>query len=189
MNPLPIVVNGPQMQKPYIEPLVAWLTDFTIDVGGGEMVKVWDPTAPTRLVDEALKRGFTFPNDAETIKTSFGYGSWQYNPDAATKLLKKAGLTQNADQTWIFTVNRSRLPFIPTAPLAAGHTKTLLPHKLSGSGLDWTHGLRWVTPVNSDPPWANLMSPGPRRTAATTWKTLTSSGRSQPSTPLTLSLT
>ena len=49
MNPLPIVVNGPQMIKPYVEPLVAWLTDFTLDVGGGEKVKVWDPTAPTRL--------------------------------------------------------------------------------------------------------------------------------------------
>ncbi len=53
MNPLPIVVNGPQMKEPYVEPLVAWLTDYTIDVGDGEMVKVWDPTAPTRLVEEA----------------------------------------------------------------------------------------------------------------------------------------
>ncbi|MCL4832093.1 MAG: ABC transporter substrate-binding protein [Caldilineaceae bacterium] len=101
MNPLPIVVNGPQMQKPYIEPLVAWLTDFTIDVGGGEMVKVWDPTAPTRLVEEARDRGFTFPDDPATIQESFGYGSWQYNPDAAAKLLKKAGFTQDANQAWL----------------------------------------------------------------------------------------
>ncbi len=102
MNPLPIVVNGPQMQKPYIEPLVTWLQDFAIDVGGGEMVKVWDPTAPSRLVDDAIKRGFKFPTDADTIRTSFGYGSWQYNVDAATKLLKKAGLTQGADKKWMY---------------------------------------------------------------------------------------
>ncbi len=102
MNPLPIVVNGPQMIKPYVEPLVAWLTDFTLDVGGGEKVKVWDPTAPTRLVQSAIKRGFQFPTDADTIRTSFGYGSWQYNPDAATKLLNKAGLTQGSDKKWSY---------------------------------------------------------------------------------------
>lgn len=102
MNPFPIVMNGPQMIQPYIEPLVAWLEDFTIDVGGGEMVKVWDPTAPTRLVEDANKRGFQFPTDADTIRTSFGYGSWQYNPDAAAKLLKKAGLTQSADNKWSY---------------------------------------------------------------------------------------
>jgi peptide/nickel transport system substrate-binding protein len=102
MNPLPIVVNGPQMIKPYVEPLVAWLTDFTIDVGGGEKVKVWDPTAPTRLVQDAITRGFKFPTDADTIQTSFGYGSWLYNVDAATKLLKKAGLTQGADKKWSY---------------------------------------------------------------------------------------
>ena len=100
MNPLPIVVNGTQMVKPYVEPLVAWLTDYTIDVGGGEMVKVWDPTAPTRLVQAAIQRGFKFPTDTDTIRTSFGYGSWQYNVDAAAKLLKKAGLTQGADKKW-----------------------------------------------------------------------------------------
>ncbi|MBE3038611.1 MAG: ABC transporter substrate-binding protein [Chloroflexi bacterium] len=101
MNPLPIVVNAAQMKVPYIDPLVAWLTDLTIDVGGGEKVKVWDPTAPTRLVNEAIKRGFKFTTDPETIKTSFGYGSWQYAPDAAAKLLKKAGFSQSADKKWL----------------------------------------------------------------------------------------
>jgi peptide/nickel transport system substrate-binding protein len=101
MNPLPIVMQAAQMQKPYIEPLVAWLQDFTIDVGGGEMVNVWDPTAPTRLVEEATKRGFEFPNDPESVKAAFGYGSWKYDPDAAAKLLKKAGFTQGADEKWL----------------------------------------------------------------------------------------
>ena len=102
MNPFPIVMAAAQMQKPYIEPLVEWLQDFTIDVGGGEQVKVWDPTAPTRLVEDANKRGFAFPTDAATIRDSFGYGSWQYNPEAAAKLLKKAGLTQGADNKWSY---------------------------------------------------------------------------------------
>ena len=53
MNPLPIVVNGPQMQEPYIEPLLEWLENFTLDLGNGETFTPWDPTAPTRLVEEA----------------------------------------------------------------------------------------------------------------------------------------
>jgi len=103
MNPFPLVMNGPQMVKPYIEPLVDWLTkEFTVDVGGGEKVNVWDPTAPTRQVEDAIKRGFKFSNDPETIKASFGPGSWKYNPDAAAKLLKKAGFSQGADKKWSY---------------------------------------------------------------------------------------
>lgn len=101
MNPLPIVVNGPQMQEPYIKPLMEWLQDFSIDVGGGETFKVWDPTAPTRLVEEAIARGFKFPNDPETIKSSFGWGSWQYAPEVSAKLLKKAGFSQDKNNKWL----------------------------------------------------------------------------------------
>lgn len=101
MNPLPIVVNAPQMQEPYIKPLMEWLEGLTIDVGDGEMVNVWDPTAPARLVEDARERGFEFPDDADLIRSAFGYGSWQYNPDAATKLLMKAGLQQDADGKWL----------------------------------------------------------------------------------------
>lgn len=101
MNPLPIVMQAAQMKEPYIDPLLAWLQDFEIDLGNGEKFKVWDPTAPTRLVEESIARGFNFPNDAETIQSAFGYGSWQYSPEAATKLLQKAGFKQGADQKWM----------------------------------------------------------------------------------------
>lgn len=119
LNPLPIVVNGPQMKVPYIEPLVKWLEEeFTLDLGGGETLKVWDATAPTRLVEEAQARGFTFPDDPETIKNSFGWGAFKYDPEAAAKLLKKAGFTQDADNKWLlpdgtpfqFTVHTNTIP-------------------------------------------------------------------------------
>lgn len=101
MNPLPLVVNGPQMQEPYIKPLLAWLeNEFTLDLGNGETFKPWDPTAPTRLVEAARKRGFEFPDDAELIKKSFGYGAWKYDLEASAKLLKKAGFTQDANKKW-----------------------------------------------------------------------------------------
>lgn len=119
LNPLPIVVNGPQMKEPYIEPLVKWLEEeFTLDLGNGETLKVWDPTAPTRLVEEARARGFEFPDDPELIKTSFGWGAFKYDPDAAAKLLKKAGFTQDGDGKWLlpdgtpwtFTIYTDTLP-------------------------------------------------------------------------------
>ena len=102
MNPLPIVVNSPQMKKPYIEPLVAWLKDYTIDVGGGEMVNVWDPDAPTRLVAEAKKRGFKFsrrPRRRSRMPSAMARGST--TPTRAAKLLKKAGFTQDANKKWL----------------------------------------------------------------------------------------
>jgi peptide/nickel transport system substrate-binding protein len=102
MNPLPIVINGPQMQEPYVKPLLQWLeNDFTLDLGNGETIKPWDPTAPTRLVEEAVKRGFEFPNDPKAIQEAFGYGAWKYDLEASAKLLKKAGFTQDADGKWL----------------------------------------------------------------------------------------
>jgi peptide/nickel transport system substrate-binding protein len=101
LNPLPLVMNSPQMKKPYIEPLVAWLKDYKIDVGGGEMVNVWDPDASKRLVDEAIKRGFKFSTDPQAIQDAFGYGAFKYNPDAAAKLLQKAGFKQDANKKWL----------------------------------------------------------------------------------------
>jgi peptide/nickel transport system substrate-binding protein len=101
LNPLPIVVNAPQMKEPYIEPLMAWLEDFSLDIGGGETFKPWDPTAPRRLVEEAWARGFEFPDDDELIRTYFGYGAWKYAPEVATKLLEKNGFSQDAEGKWL----------------------------------------------------------------------------------------
>ncbi len=100
-NPLPIVVNAPQMQEPYIEPLLAWLEDFTLDIGGGETFKPWDPEAPQRLVEEARQRGFEFPDDPELIQETFGYGAWKHAPEVAAQLLEKNGFTQDEDGNWL----------------------------------------------------------------------------------------
>ncbi len=101
MNPLPIVVNAPQMREPYIEPIVAWLEDFTLDIGDGETFKPWDPDAPYRLVEEAWERGFEFPDDPELIRATFGYGAWKYAPDVAARLLENNGFSRDADGKWL----------------------------------------------------------------------------------------
>ena len=85
------------MKEPYIEPLMAWLEEFELDLGNGETIKPWDPTAPRRLVEEAWARGFEFPDDDELIQTYFGYGAWKYDPEAAAKLLEKNGFSQDGD--------------------------------------------------------------------------------------------
>ena len=128
LNPLPLVVNAPQMKEPYIEPLMEWLEDFELDLGNGETVKPWDPTAPRRLVEEAWARGFEFPDDDELIKTYFGYGAWKYDPDAAAKLLVKNGFSQDANGKWLlpdgtpwaFSVYTAGYPWSMVAPKRHG---------------------------------------------------------------------
>ena len=101
MNPLPIVVNAPQMREPYIEPMLAWLEEFTIDIGDGETFHPWDPDAPFRLVEEAWDRGFEFPNDPDLIRETFGYGAWKHAPDVATRLLENNGFSRDANGNWL----------------------------------------------------------------------------------------
>jgi len=101
LNPLPIVVNAPQMKEPYIEPLMDWLETFELDLGNGETIAPWDPTASRRVVEEAWARGFEFPDDDEMIQTYFGYGAWTYDPDAAAKLLVKNGFSQDDAGNWL----------------------------------------------------------------------------------------
>jgi peptide/nickel transport system substrate-binding protein len=81
--------------------MLAWLQDFSLDIGGGETFKPWDPEAPRTLVEEAWERGFDFPDDAELIQETFGYGAWKYAPDVAAKLLEKNGFTQDEDGNWL----------------------------------------------------------------------------------------
>lgn len=101
MNPLPIVMNAPQMQEPYIEPMLAWLEDFTLDIGDGETFKPWDPDAPFRLVEEAWDRGFEFPDDPDLIRETFGHGAWKHAPEVAERLLENNGFRRDDNGNWL----------------------------------------------------------------------------------------
>ncbi len=83
----------------YFDPLEAWLNDFTIKVGGQDY-KPYDPTAATRIADEARKTlGDLVPTDAETIKKYIGAGWWKYDLKAAEQLMLDAGM-QKVDGKW-----------------------------------------------------------------------------------------
>ena len=76
----------------YHTPLEPWLNDFTIQVGG-QPYKPYDPTAATRIADEARKTlGDLVPTDAETIKKYTGAGWWKYDLKAAEQLMLDAGM-------------------------------------------------------------------------------------------------
>ncbi len=102
LNPFHIVLNAPQLIEPYTKPIVAWLEeDFTLDIGDGETFKPWDPDAAYRLVEEAWKRGFEFPDDPELIRATFGWGAWKYAPDVAARLLENNGFSRDEDGKWL----------------------------------------------------------------------------------------
>jgi peptide/nickel transport system substrate-binding protein len=85
----------------FIKPMQGWLADLEIDLGNGEMFKVYDPEAHKRVVEYAKSRGYTFPEDAASIEKAFGIGWYKYAPEAAEKLLLKNGFSKNADGKWL----------------------------------------------------------------------------------------
>jgi peptide/nickel transport system substrate-binding protein len=100
MSPVHIPHLGSYPQD-YIGPMQEWLSELEIDLGDGEMFKVYDPDAELRVVEYAKGRGYTFPEDEETIGKAFGYGWYKYAPEAAEKLLIKNGFSRDADGMWL----------------------------------------------------------------------------------------
>jgi peptide/nickel transport system substrate-binding protein len=87
--------------KDYIEPMQAWLKDFTLDIGNGEKFKPYDPEAVKRLVEYSKSRGYTFPDDPASVAKAFGLGWYKYAPDVAEKLLIKNGFKRDANKKWL----------------------------------------------------------------------------------------
>ncbi len=100
MSPVHVPHLGPY-PKDYIEPMQEWLMDLEIDLGDGEMFKVYDQTAPQRVVEYAKGRGYTFPEDPAYIEKAFGLGWYKYAPEAAEKLLIKNGFSRDEDGMWL----------------------------------------------------------------------------------------
>ena len=106
----------------YFEPLQGWLADFTLDIGGAAY-KPYDPTAATRIADEARKSlGDMVPTDAAEIRKSTGYGWWNYDLEAAEKLMLQAGCSRDSGGKWLLP---SGDPF-KLALLAEGDTRPVM---------------------------------------------------------------
>lgn len=100
MSPVLVPHLGPY-PKDYIAPMQDWLKEFSIDLGDGEMFAVYDPDAPSRVVEYAKSRGYTFSEDPDYIAQAFGLGWYKFAPEAAEKLLIKNGFSRDADGMWL----------------------------------------------------------------------------------------
>lgn len=93
---LPIVTATQAGQELYYKPLVEWLEAYELDLGDGTTTKVWDGGYAARMAEYLGIEG-----TEEELIDMFGVGCWQYNPEAAEKLLVKAGL-EKKDDGWYF---------------------------------------------------------------------------------------
>lgn len=93
---LPIITATSAGQDAYYEPLIPWLEEFELDLGDGTTVKPFDFDYATRMASYLGIEG-----TEEELIEMFGIGCWKYDPEAATKLFKKAGL-ELRDDGWYF---------------------------------------------------------------------------------------
>jgi peptide/nickel transport system substrate-binding protein len=95
---IPSLSNYPE---DFIQPMIPWLEEFTLDIGNGETFQPFDVNASQRIVEYARGRGYEVSDDPVEQGKLFGYGWYKYAPDVAEKLLIKNGFSKNADGKWL----------------------------------------------------------------------------------------
>ena len=93
---LPIITATSAGQELYYKPLLSWLENFELDLGDGTTIQPWDGEYAFRMAEMLGIEG----TDDE-LYDMFGVGCWKYAPEAAEKLLIKAGL-EKKDDGWYF---------------------------------------------------------------------------------------
>jgi peptide/nickel transport system substrate-binding protein len=96
VTPMPVPPTA-KLSELYLEPLEEWLVGLEIDLGNGEMYTPYDPTVPDQIAAWAEEQGYTVPG---TPREVFGTGWWKFDPEAAEKLLIKAGFSRDGDR-WL----------------------------------------------------------------------------------------
>lgn len=112
-SPFPILTATSAMQELYYKPLQEWVEGFELDLGDGTTVKPFDNGYADRMADKLTAEGYDIPEDKDARVDMFGIGCWRYEPEAAAKLLTKAGL-EKKDDGWyfdgeLFTLNMTYL--------------------------------------------------------------------------------
>lgn len=97
----PILTATSAMQELYYKPLIPWLEEFELDLGDGTTINPFDSGYAARIAETLRAEGYNIPTDEEALVDMFGIGCWKYAPEAAEKLLIKAGLEKKADG-WYF---------------------------------------------------------------------------------------
>jgi len=86
------------LQALYHDPMEEWFQNLEIDLGDGEMYQPYDPTVPDQIAAWAEEQGFTVPGEPRAV---FGPGWWKFDPEAAEKLLLKAGFSRDGNGDWL----------------------------------------------------------------------------------------
>ena len=97
VTPFPVPPTA-KLYELYHGPMEEWLSNLQIDLGDGEMYNPYDPTVPDQIAAWAEEQGFAVPGEPHEV---FGTGWWNYDTDAAEKLLNKAGLSRGGDGMWM----------------------------------------------------------------------------------------
>ena len=97
VTPFPVPPTA-KLYELYHGPMTEWLSNLQIDLGDGEMYSPYDPTVPDQIAAWAEEQGYAVPGEPHEV---FGTGWWNYDTDAAEKLLMKAGLSRGGDGQWL----------------------------------------------------------------------------------------
>ena len=97
VTPFPVPPTA-KLYELYHGPLEEWLINLQIDLGDGEMYNPYDPTVPDQIAAWAEGYGYTVPGEPRDV---FGSGWWKFDPEAAEKLLMKAGMSRGGDGRWL----------------------------------------------------------------------------------------
>ena len=97
VTPMPVPPTA-ALSELYLEPLEDFLVDLQIDLGDGEMYNPYDPTVPDQIAEWAEGQGYEVPG---TPREVFGTGWWNFDTEAAEKLLLKNGFTRDNRDNWL----------------------------------------------------------------------------------------
>lgn len=135
-SPFPILTNTSTMQELYYKPLLDWVENFELDLGDGTKVKPFDPGYAERMAKTLSAKGYNLPTDKDKLIDMFGVGCWKHDPQAAEKLLKKAGLEKKSDGWYFngkpFTIN---MTYLADTEAQAGRGTTAAYDQLTKFGL------------------------------------------------------
>lgn len=130
----PIITATSAGQNLYYKPLLDWVSNFELDLGDGTTFKPWDSDYAKRMAETLGIEG-----TEEELIEMFGVGCWKYAPEAAEKLLIKAGL-EKKDDGWYFNGKKFTvaLTYLADAEHQAGRGVTAAYDQLTKFGLDCT---------------------------------------------------
>ena len=98
---VPILTATSAMQELYLKPLKEYMANLEIDLGDGTKAKAYDMDYAKRMGEKLRAEGRDIPTDEAALEDMFGIACYAYNPEAAEKLLVKAGL-EKKDGKWYF---------------------------------------------------------------------------------------